>query len=214
MNSIYIIGICGGTSSGKTTSSLILKGVLEKFGKKVEILQLDSFYKDLSKGEFNNISEFNFDRPSALDWDLIQKTINSIMDKKPTYIPYYDFEKCVSIPNKGFVIKDIDILIVEGIFALSHKFLISVYNISYYVTPNLCAVKESQVLLQRRIVRDCKDRGYSMSGVIDRWNKFIIPSFNKFINPSKLIATHIIITDNTINDTIKILADNIKYAIE
>jgi uridine kinase len=183
-----VIGVCGGTSSGKTTlAKKIWQNVVE-WGHNAMILSQDSFYRNLTQAQLEQASknEYNFDQPTAIDFESMRDVVKRLIDKQEEVkVPIYDFlthqrskeHKCV---------RPTDILIIEGIFIFSDAELRKFFDIMLFVDV------DADTRLLRRIRRDLKDRGRDISQVLESYEKFVKPGFMTFIEPYKRYA-HLII---------------------
>lgn len=183
-----VIGVCGGTSSGKTTlAKKIWKNVIES-GHKAIILSQDSFYRILNQAQLEQASrnEYNFDQPNAIDFELMRNVLQKLIDKEDEVkIPIYDF--VTHQRSKEYhLIKPTDILIIEGIFIFSDPDLRTLMDIMLFVDV------DADTRLLRRIRRDLKDRGRDLSHVLESYEKFVKPGFVTFIEPYRRYA-HLII---------------------
>ncbi|KAL1838320.1 hypothetical protein VTJ49DRAFT_2810 [Mycothermus thermophilus] len=174
---VSIIGIAGSSGSGKSTLSHAIVNKLNLPW--VVILSIDSFYKSLdaeaSKKAFQN--EYDFDSPDALDFDVLVERLRDLKAGKRAEIPVYSFEKHARL-DKTTSIYSPHVLILEGIFAL--------YD------PRIFCEADADVCLSRRILRDQRDRGRDLEGIIKQWFKFVKPNFEKYVNPQRNVADIIV----------------------
>ena len=197
----YLIGIAGGSGSGKTSiANIIFKylGVSECL-----LFSMDTYYKDLTEEQQKNISEYNFDHPDALDFELLNSHINSLMNWESINMPTYDFntssrgkETKKLYPNK--------IIIFEGILAFHDKRIRDLMDIKIFVDL------DGDIRLSRRIYRDIIDRGREMKTVIDRYHKFVKPAFEIFIKPTRKFADIIIPKGAENTNAIDMIAQQLK----
>lgn len=175
-SNVIIIGIGGGTCSGKTSIAKKLYRLLINKNIKAEIISQDNFYKTLDSTI--NPLNYNFDDPSAFDLNLIMSTLNDIKKRKTVYIPEYDYKnhkQTIGITK----ISDVDIIIFEGILALYFKSILDLMDLKIFVdTP-------SDLRLIRRIVRDTKIRGRTIDSVIKQYKNTVRDSHDNYVEPSK-----------------------------
>lgn len=176
-----VIGVAGGSASGKT--SVCRKVIANLDVRWVVIISQDSFYKGLEKG--TDASTFNFDHPDAFDYDLINKTIRDLKDGKSADIPQYSFVSHSRLPSSK-PLYGADVVIFEGILALYNKELRDQMDIKVFVDT------DDDIRLARRLKRDIAERGRDLAGVLHQYNKFVKPSFDEYILPSKKYADIII----------------------
>jgi len=183
MNKTVTIGIGGGTGSGKTS---IANGLLKEYGPgEVVILELDSYYKDLTDQPLHQRHHNNFDHPESVDIDLFIEHVRDLKNGKTVKIPVYDF-KTHSRSSEYREIAPHSVIVIEGILALHFKRLRELMDIKTYVeTPD-------DVRFIRRLSRDMESRGRSTQMVIDQYLSTVRPMHNQFVAPSKFFADIII----------------------
>lgn len=182
MNSI-IIGIAGGTGSGKTT---IAKNIAKAYGPgDVLRLELDSYYRDLTDLTLEERVAVNFDHPSALEIDLLIEHVQALKAGRSVNIPSYDF----ATHNRSSDSRAVDphqVIIVEGIMALNFPELVAMMDVKLYVeTP-------ADIRFIRRLKRDINDRGRSLESVIEQYRETVRPMHYQFVEPNKYLADLII----------------------
>ncbi len=181
--SITIIGIAGGTGSGKTT---VVKKIMELLPPHyVTIVPLDSYYNDTSDMTEEERHAINFDHPDAFDWKLLIKHVNELKEGRAVEQPTYSYLKCNRLPETIHV-EPKPVIIIEGIMTLLNKKLRDMMNLKIYVD---C---DSDERLIRNIQRDIIERGRDVSIVVDRYLKVLKPMHEQFIEPTKRYANLII----------------------
>ena len=167
------------------------------------LFSMDTYYKDLTEEQQKNISEYNFDHTDALDFELLNKHLNSLMNWESINMPTYDIttssrrkETIKLYPNK--------IIIFEGILAFYDKKIRDLMNIKIFVDL------DSDIRLSRRIYRDIIDRGREMETVIQRYHKFVKPAFETFIKPTRKFADIIIPKGGENTNAIDIISQQLK----
>ncbi|KAA1040038.1 uridine kinase [Macrococcus equipercicus] len=178
-----IIGIAGGSGSGKTSvTSQIMKN-LEGFS--VALIEQDYYYKDQSHLSFEERLKTNYDHPFAFDNDLLYQNLIDLRDGKTVHVPTYDYtihtrsEKTITFEPK-------DVIIVEGIFALENEKLRDLMDVKIYVDT------DADLRILRRLVRDIEERDRTMESVVDQYLTVVRPMHNQFIEPTKRYADIII----------------------
>jgi len=181
----FIIGVAGGTASGKTTVCEMIITLLKD--QRVAIISQDSFYRPLSAAEREDVSEFNFDHPSAIDWALLVQTLNCLKDPKagPVDIPVYDFVTHSRLKQTTSVY-GADVIILEGILIFHNVETRDMFDVKIFVD------EDADTRLARRVIRDIRDRGRDVVGVLSQYEKFVKPSFEDYVSPSKKYADMII----------------------
>jgi uridine kinase len=176
-NRPFLIGVCGGSASGKSTVCEIIKQSLSD--ESISMVSCDSFYKVLSPEDkaraFDNI--YNFDSPAAIDFDLFKESVLSLMKRQDTEIPLYDFTTHSRHPVKMEMIPTRNVIIVEGILIFSDKELRDLFDLKVFVD---C---DGDIRLARRLRRDIAERGRDVTGVIDMYMRFVKPSFEAWVEP-------------------------------
>ena len=184
MKKPVIIGIAGGTVSGKSTITKELIKLIDK--EDVTIIEQDSYYKDQSNLPFEERVKTNYDHPFAFDNELLVQQLKDLIDGKSIEKPVYDF----SIHNRTKETKTVepkDVIILEGILILAEKEIRDLLDIKVFVDT------DADVRIIRRILRDMKDRGRSLDSVILQYMSTVRPAHIQFVEPSKRYADIIIL---------------------
>lgn len=182
---VTIIGIAGGTGSGKTT---VVKKIVEALPPHhVAVVPLDSYYNDTTSMTEEERHAINFDHPDAFDWKLLTKQINELREGRAIEQPTYSYLKCNRLPETIHV-EPKPVIIVEGIMTLINKKLRDIMDIRIFVD---C---DSDERLIRNIQRDTVERVRDVQTVLDRYLKVLKPMHEQFIEPTKRFA-HIIIPE-------------------
>ena len=180
---MLIIGIAGGTGSGKTT---VVKKIVELMPENdVVLLPQDSYYKDSSHIPAEERQNINFDHPDAFDWRLLSEHLKMLKEGRAIEQPVYSYLTCTRQPET-IHIEPRSVVIVEGILALCDKDLRSQMDLKVFVDA------DSDERLIRVISRDVKERGRTAEMVMDRYCKVLKPMHLQFIEPSKRYADLII----------------------
>ena len=180
---VIIIGISGGSCSGKTKFA---QKLFNKISKNGLLLSQDSFYKGLNSEELKDVDNYNFDIPEAIDFELISDVINGLNNNRTVRIPIYDFKTHTRIGYKTQEPQNIDILVIEGITIFCDQVLRELMDLKIFIDT------DADIRIIRRIERDVKERGRTMDMVINRYKKFVKPSHDKYIETSKKYANIII----------------------
>ena len=178
-----IIGICGGTGSGKTT---VANRILESVSKdEVVFLQQDSYYRNLDELPLDIRNVVNFDHPDAIDNNLLVEHLRALKARRAVEIPLYDF-KTHSRREETLHVEPQPIIIIEGILIFAEPRLLDEMDIKVYVdTPD-------DIRFIRRLRRDVAERGRTVESVIEQYLATVRPMHMQFVEPSKRCADVII----------------------
>ncbi|KAI1890253.1 hypothetical protein AGOR_G00151810 [Albula goreensis] len=177
----FVIGLCGGSASGKTT---VANKIIEALDVPwVVLLSMDSFYKVLSLEEeaLAASNDYNFDHPSAFDFDLLVQTLRKLKQGKSVKIPVYDFTTH-GRQKEWKNVYGASVIIFEGIMSFADKELLQLMDMKVFVDT------DSDIRLVRRLRRDITERGRGIEGVIKQYNKFVKPAFQQYIEPTMRLA--------------------------
>ncbi len=183
VNPMLIIGVAGGTASGKTT---VVQAILDRVGyEHIAHIQHDSYYKDLSHLPLEERRKFNFDHPDALDTPLLIQHLKELRQGHSVEIPEYDFATYCRLPHTRTV-HPCPVVIVEGILILAEPALRELIDLKIYVDT------DADLRLIRRITRDIAERGRTIESVIEQYLATVRPMHLEFVEPSKRYADVII----------------------
>jgi len=178
-----LIGIAGGTGSGKSTvTKEIYKSINET---NVVIIEQDSYYKDQSNISYEERVKTNYDHPFAFDNELLISQLKDLLQGKTVNKPIYDFSSH-NRKTETEIVEPRDIIILEGILILSEEEIRNLLDIKIFVDT------DSDVRVIRRILRDIKDRGRTLDSVILQYMNTVRPAHLQFIEPTKRYADIII----------------------
>ncbi|NBC84746.1 MAG: uridine kinase [Bacteroidetes bacterium] len=183
MRSPVIIGIAGGSGSGKTT---VLRRIIEAFGSdEIAVLDHDAYYQDLSDHPPEERERFNFDHPDALETGLMREHLDELVEGETIQKPIYDFTTH-SRKEKTETVEPRPVVIIEGILVLAEPELEEAMDIKIYVDT------ADDIRLMRRIRRDIQERGRAIDGVLRQYERTVRPMHIEFVEPSKRKADIII----------------------
>ena len=178
-----VIGIAGGSGSGKTT---VAQEILQRVGpSRIAFLQHDSYYKDLSGLPPAQKAEVNFDHPNSLETDLLTQHIASLRDGKPVEVPIYDFSTH-SRTSQTYTVQSRKVIVVEGILIFTEPELRKLFDLKIFVDT------DSDIRFIRRLERDITERGRTTESVIKQYQVTVRPMHMEFVEPSKRYADVII----------------------
>ncbi|KAK5658215.1 hypothetical protein OQA88_2190 [Cercophora sp. LCS_1] len=182
---VSIIGIAGSSGSGKSTLSHAIVSKLNLPW--VVILSMDSFYKTLDSESHRKafLNEYDFDAPDAIDFDALVQVLKDLKAGKRAEIPVYSFEKHARLDNTTSIYSP-HVLILEGIFALYDPRVLELLDMKIFCEA------DADTCLSRRILRDVKDRGRDINGIIKQWFAFVKPNFEKYVDPQRKVGDIIV----------------------
>ena len=179
---MLVIGIAGGSGSGKTT---VVKAITEKLNKKVVVIPQDCYYRDLSNLTDAEKRSHNFDHPDAIEWDLLCSQLKDLKAGKAIDQPIYSFISCGRLKDTQRV-EPADVIIIEGILIFTCEELRDQMDIKIFVDA------DDDDRLMRVMARDIAERGKDVYWVIERYSNTVKPMYLQFIEPSKRYADIII----------------------
>ena len=181
---MLVIGIAGGSGSGKTT---VVKAITEKLhSKSVVVIPQDSYYKDSSDLSDEEKRVHNFDHPDAIEWELLCSQLRDLKEGKAIQQPVYSFISCTRSKTETKLVEPADVIIIEGILIFTCKELREQMDIKIFVDA------DDDDRLMRVMARDISERGKDVHWVIERYSRTVKPMYLQFIEPSKRYADIII----------------------
>lgn len=183
MNKPILIGITGGTGSGKST---VASKIYESFNEGcIAMIEQDSYYKDQSHLSFEDRVKTNYDHPNAFDTELLLEHLKQLMNGQTIKKPIYDFKEHTR-KKETVTVETKNIIIVEGILVLQEQSIRDILDIKIYVDT------DDDVRIIRRMMRDIKERGRTVDSVIDQYLNVVKPMHMQFTEPTKRYADVII----------------------
>ncbi len=202
---MIIIGIAGGTGSGKTT---VVRKIVESLPKdSVAVIPQDSYYNDQSDMRLEERKKTNFDHPDAFDWTLFGQQIAELRHGKAIEQPTYSYLVCTRLPETIHV-EPKEVIIVEGIMSLYDKGLRDLMDLKVFVETS------PDERLLRVITRDTVERGHPLEMLIDKYRNVLKPMHDQFIEPTKQFADIIVPNGGTNQKAIDILTTYIEKMLE
>lgn len=183
MKDIMVIGIAGGTGSGKTTLTNRLKA---RFGEDVTVVYHDNYYKRHDEMPYEARCLLNYDHPDAFDTDLMIAHIQQLREGRTIECPVYDF----TVHNRSaqtLMVKPTKVIVIEGILIFQNEILRDLMDIKIFVDT------DADVRILRRILRDVKERGRSLDSVVNQYLATVKPMHEQFVEPSKRAADIIVL---------------------
>lgn len=178
-----LIGIAGGTGSGKTT---LANKLIDSFGDdEVSVLRHDNYYKRHDEMDYEERSRLNYDHPDAFDTELLCEHIKALKAGEAVSMPVYDYSQH-NRSEESILVKPAPVIVLEGILIFAEPKLCELMDIKVFVDT------DADVRILRRIVRDVKNRGRSLDSVICQYLTTVKPMHEQFVEPSKRRADIII----------------------
>lgn len=205
MKKPVLIGITGGTGSGKST---VANAIYNSFGEtSIAMIAQDSYYKDQSELSFEERIKTNYDHPMAFDTDLLIQHLTDLSEGRTIEMPTYDF----TIHNRTSQVKTVqprDIIILEGILVLEDERIRDLLDIKIYVDT------DADIRILRRLMRDIEERGRTVASVVEQYLSVVRPMHMQFTEPSKRYADLIIPEGGHNKVAIDVMVGSIKALLE
>lgn len=183
MDNVIVIGIAGGTGSGKST---LIRKIKENFGDAITVISHDSYYKEQKGMTYEERCQTNYDHPDAFDTDLLVEHVMRLKNWETVEIPVYDF----TIHNRAIgeteIVKPSKVVIVEGILIFENQELLDCFDIKVFVDT------DADVRIIRRILRDVQERARTLDSVVTQYMTTVKLMHEQFVEPSKKKADIII----------------------
>ena len=182
-NDILVIGIAGGTGSGKTT---LMNNLIQRFEGSVTVLSHDNYYRRNDHLSYEQRCKINYDEPAALETDLMARHLDALRHGETIQCPVYDFAQH-NRSNDTIEIAPKSVIIVEGMLIFENKELRDLMDIKIFVDT------DADVRLCRRIKRDVNKRGRSLESVLQQYQETVKPMHEKYVEPSKKYANLVVL---------------------
>lgn len=204
MSEVKIIAVAGGSASGKSS---IVKHIDEYFKDDLIVIGHDNYYKAHDDISFDQRAKLNYDYPGAFDNDLFYEDLKKLQKGNSIEMPTYDYT-IHTRSNETVTINPTKIILIEGILVLEDKRIREITDTKVFIDA------DSDVRLQRRILRDTKERGRSLDSVLEQFIKQVKPMHEKYVEPTKKYADMIIPRGAKNTKGIEILIRHITHMIE
>ena len=182
MKNILVIGIAGGTGSGKST---LMEELVHRFGDEVTVLSHDNYYRRRDGISMEDRQKINYDEPAALETDLMAKHLDQLRRGETVECPVYDFTQH-NRSDRTMTLVPKRVIIVEGILIFENKELRDLMDIRIFVDT------DADVRLCRRIARDVNERGRTLESVLDQYQTTVKPMHELYVEPSKKFANTVV----------------------
>jgi uridine kinase len=200
----YIIGITGGSGSGKTR---FLNSLLDQFSStQVCLVSQDNYYRERDEQPIDSQGVKNFDLPDSIDFDEYKNDIIALKEGRSVKRLEYTFNNPSSTP-KEMELMPAPVIVVEGIFVLYYKEIADVLDLKVFIEA------KDYIKLKRRIIRDDKERGYDIDDVLYRYEHHVMPTYDKYIKPYKKDADIIIPNHTDFSEAMEVLTSFIRSKV-
>ena len=183
MENVIVIGIAGGTGSGKST---LIQRINEEFADKITMLSHDFYYKAHDEMTYEERCKLNYDHPDSIETELMIEHVKALKEWKKIERPVYDFTVHNRKQDETVTVMPSKVVVVEGILIFENKELLDLFDIKVYVDT------DADVRILRRILRDVQDRGRTLDSVVTQYLTTVKPMHEQFVEPSKKYADIII----------------------
>ena len=204
MDKVMVIGIAGGTGSGKTT---ITRKLMQRFGADVSVIYHDNYYKAHHNMPYEERAKLNYDQPDAFDTDQLIEAVRALKKGRSVICPVYDYS-IHDRSEKTVTVKPARVVIVEGILIFENRELCSLMDIKVFVDA------DADVRILRRIVRDVRDRGRSLESVVNQYLNTVKPMHEKYVEPSKRNADIIVPEGGHNRVALELLMERVRAHLE
>lgn len=202
---MLVIGIAGGTGSGKTT---VVRKIVESLPPgEVSVIPQDCYYKDNHHIPLEERLKMNYDEPASIEWTLLTDQLKQLKEGKSIQMPTYDFITCARL-DETVTVRPTEVVVVEGILVLTDKELREMLDVKVFVDA------DADERLIRVIHRDCIERNRTPQLVIDRYQETLKPMHELYIEPSKRYSDLIVPQGGNNKVAIKLLTDYIRSLLK
>ncbi len=204
MDKVLVIGIAGGTGSGKTT---ITRRLMQRFGGDVSVIYHDNYYKAHHDMPYQERARLNYDHPDAFDTDLLIEAVRQLRRGHSVVCPVYDYT-VHDRSDKTVTVEPARVIIVEGILIFQSRELCDLMDIKVFVDA------DADVRILRRIVRDVRDRGRSLDSIVNQYLNTVKPMHERFVEPSKRNADIIVPEGGHNRVALELLMERVRAHLE
>ena len=204
MSDIMVIGIAGGTGSGKTT---ITSKLIESFGPDVSVIHHDNYYKAHHDMPYEERAKLNYDHPDAFETDLLIQAVRDLKAGKSVTCPVYDYT-VHDRSSETVTVRPARVVIVEGILIFENRELCDLMDIKVFVDT------DADVRILRRIIRDVRDRGRSLESVVNQYLNTVKPMHERYVEPSKRNADIIVPEGGHNRVALELLMERVRAHLE
>ena len=204
MDQVMVIGIAGGTGSGKTT---ITRRLMQRFGSDVTAIYHDNYYKAHHDMPYEERAKLNYDHPDAFDTDMLIEAVRELRAGRPVTCPVYDYT-VHDRSSETVTVQPARVVIVEGILIFENRELCDLMDIKVFVDT------DADVRILRRIIRDVRDRGRSLESVVNQYLNTVKPMHERYVEPSKRNADIIVPEGGHNRVALELLMERVRAHLE
>lgn len=198
-----VIGIAGGSASGKTT---FIQRVSEKFDQEGQIcvISQDHYYRPISQQTIDENGRINFDRPEGIDFKRLTGNVKQIIQGKSVEIAEYTFNNPAKFPKK-IIFKPAKIILIEGLFIYSEDALNTLFDLRLYLDV------DQEIAFQRRLNRDMEERGMTTDEVVYQWENHVVPAYEQFLLPHRNRMDLILMNNEHFNNSLEVIVSYFQW---
>lgn len=201
----YIVGISGGSASGKT---FLLNQLLAQFSAgQLTLISLDNYYKPLEEQRRDEDGLINFDHPDSLDLGRLEKDVQRLTQNKKVILQEYTFNQPDVVP-RTLVFEPAPLLVIEGLFVFNRESLARMIDLKVFVDA------DEHIRLSRRLHRDIRERGASIEEILRDYVRFVAPMYRVFIEPYKADCDLIIPNNQHMYRAVNVLVNHLKMCLQ
>ena len=201
----YIIGVCGGSASGKT---FFIRELLSQIAvaDDVTLISQDNYYLKRENQKRDENGKINFDHPDAVDLNKFAAHLKKLVEGEQLELLEYTFNNPNATP-RTIIYSPAPIIIVEGIFVYHNEAIRDQIDLKLFIDA------EEHIKFSRRIYRDNVERGYDTESVIEMYNEFVMPMYKKYVAPTKAYCDMIIQNNKHFGQSVEVIANHIQHLI-
>ncbi len=198
----YLVGIAGGSGSGKTTLVRALRDSLPKGS--ICVVSQDDYYHPREAQAIDPNGKVNFDLPSAVDLEGLTKDLKTLVAGNPIYKKEYTFNQDGKEPG-SVEMRPAPVILVEGLFVLHHEPVRELFDLRVFIEAS------EQAQLDRRLLRDARDRGYGSEEVLYQWEHHVLPAYRDFLMPYRHLCDLHVVNENSFERAVKVLGNHLRH---
>lgn len=199
----YLVGVAGGSGSGKTTLVRALRDSLPSTS--VCIVSQDDYYHPREEQQLDENGQLNFDLPTAVDLDGLAQDLRTLVSGQPILRTEYNFNQAGKEAST-VEMHPAPVILVEGLFVLHHAPIRELFDLRVFIEAS------EQAQLDRRLLRDARDRGYGTEEVMYQWENHVLPAYRNFLMPYRHLCDLHVVNESSYDRAVKVLGDHLRSA--